>query len=249
MPWYREAKEWQRRALRKHNLNADLHIHAMEDPNTGVDVDDVSQRTNLQSICASAVLKGLDVIGIVSHNSFAPGNLCKQIIQEKAYDLTCLAGVETKSAEGTSVVVFDTQTIPQAGTPLETICQNAHQEGGTVMAIQPNKRTMQQLNKIVGTPAAPDFIEIFNDITRGGYSNAFIDIGPDPEYQLTMDSAARTSAELDKSVMMTRIPRDYLVERGVIGEEQGVDYVPPYLRGIEGEGTIGGVTQQWATAQ
>lgn len=243
------AKREIRLALRKHNLNADLHIHAYEDPNTGQEGDDVSQRTHLQSVCASAVLKGLDIIGIVSHTSFRPGIMCKQIINEKRYDLLCLAGVEVQTAEGTNLIVFDAQTVPRSGDPIENICQTAHSEGGVVMAIQPNKRNMQKMNKIAGQPTAPDFIEIFNDITKGGYSNAFIDIGPTPEFQLMMDSASRNASDLDKSMMMTRIPRQFMIDKGIITGDEGVDYVPPYLQGIEGDKPVGGVSDRWPTAQ
>jgi hypothetical protein len=234
-------------ALRKHNLNADLHIHSFEDPSSGQEGDVVSQRTHLLSICGSAVLKGLDIIGIVSHISFQPGLLCKQIIQEKRYDLTCLAGVEAETAEGTNMIIFDARTIPQNGDGFENMCQRAHDEGGSVLAIQPNRRNMQKMNKLVGQPTAPDFIEIFNDITKGGYSNAFTDIGPAPEFQLVMDSASRNASDLDKSVMMTSIPRKFLVDKRIILEEEGVDYVPPYLQGIEENDPVGGV--QWPIAQ
>ena len=248
MSWYRMAK---RRviALRKHNLNADLHIHSFEDPSSLQEGDAVSQRTHLQNICASAVLKGLDLIGIVSHSGFQPGLICKQIIKEKRYDLICLAGVEVSTSEGTNMIVFDAKTVPQNGDGFENICKRAHDEGGVVMAIQPNKRNMQKMNKVVGQPTAPDFIEVFNDITKGGYTNSFIDTSPDPEFQLMMDSASRNAGDLDKSVMMTSIPRTFLVERGVLGENDGVDYIPPYLQGIEENKPVGGFKDQWPIAQ
>jgi len=244
--WYRMSKR-QILALRKHNLNADLHIHAFEDPNTGQEGDVRSQYTHLLSVCGSAILKGLDVIGIVSHTSFQPGLICKQIIQEKRYDLTCLAGVEVSTAEGTNMIVFDAQTVPQNGDGFENVCQRAHDEGGAVLAIQPNKRNMQRMNGLVGQPTAPDLIEIFNDITKGGYSNAFIDIGAAPDFQLMMNSASRNASDLDRSVMMTKIPREFLVGKGIMVEDEGVDYVPPYLQGIEGGTPVGGV--QWPIAQ
>ena len=249
MSWYRIAKKEIRIALRKHNLNADLHIHSYEDPNTGQEADSITQRSHLQSVCASAVLKGLDIIGIISHYGFEPGNICKQIIQEKSYDLICLSGVEIISHEGLNLIVYDAVTVPSNDEGLETICQRAHSEGGVVMAIQPNKRNMQILNKIAGQPSAPDFIEIFNDITKGGYLNAFTDSSPSPEFQLLMNSASRNSSDVDKSIMMTRIPRNFLVEKGIIEEDTGVDYVPPYLQGIEGDRPVGGVSDQWPIAR
>lgn len=232
MSWYRIAKR-EILALRKNDLNADLHIHTYEDPSTGQEGDVVTQRMHLQSVCASAILKGIDIIGIVSHTSFQPGLICRQIIQEKGYDLACLAGVEIATAEGMNMIVFNAQTVPWNGDGFENICQRAHAEGGSILAIQPNKSNMKKMNKIVGQPTAPDFIEIFNDITGGGYSNAFIDIGPAPGFQLLMNSASKNASDLDKSVMITKIPRKFLVDRGIVAEDEGIDYVPPYLQGIE----------------
>lgn len=235
MGWYNRARAAVRHvfALRKHNLNADLHIHCLENPEAGTEGDPNQQAIYMRSICGSAVMKGLDIIGIVSHVSFEPGNICQQIIGQHDYDLHVMAGVEAKSAEGIATIVYDAQTIPQNGEQIEQICQRAHQEGGTVMVIQPSKRNMQHLNKIAGRPTAPDFIEMYNDMAKGGYVHTFVDIDAAPEYHLVVNSAAKNPQELDRSVMMTRIPRDFLTEKGILVEDQGVNYTPPYLENVQ----------------
>ena len=238
-----------RTALRKHNLTADFHIHSCEDPSTEQEVDARFQRPHLKSVCSSAIMKGLDLIGIVSRINYDPGIMCKQIIAESGYDLVCLAGVEVETQEGLNLVVYDARSIPQNGISFQDVCRQAHQEGGVTMAIQPNRRNMQKMNSIVGTPDAPDFIEIFNDVTKGGYSNAFVDFEPDPEFQLLMNSAARNASEIDNSVMMTSIPRKTLIELGIVSEETGTNYIPPYLKGVVGDGPVGGVGGRWHTAQ
>jgi hypothetical protein len=141
--------------------------------------------------------------------------------------------VEISTAEGIHSVVYDAQTIPQNGEPIEQVCQRAHQEGGSVMVIQPSKRNMQHLNKIAGKPISPDFIEMFNDMGKSGYVNTFIDVEASPEYHLIVNSAAKNPMELDRSVMMTRIPRDFLTEKGVLVKDQGVNYTPPYLENVQ----------------
>lgn len=228
-------------ALRKHSLNSDLHIHALQDPNTGMDAPEEVQERHLIDICGSAILKGLDIIGIISRNSYMPGELCKKIIQEKNYDLVCLSGIETESAEGLQVIVYNSKKIPQKGQPIDKICRIAHKNGGVVMAIQPSRRNVQKLNRLSEGTTAPDFIEIFNDITQGGYSKSFVDTSPDPQYQLLMNSAARNARDLDKSMMMSRIPRKVLIKKGILDEEQGVNYQPSYLQRIENQNYMQGM--------
>ena len=235
MGWYNRARAAARHvyALRKHNLNVDFHIYCLGNPETGVDADPNMQATYMRSICGSAVLKGLDVVGIVSRASFEPGYICQHVIGQHDYDLHVMAGVEIKTMEGINTIVYDAQTVPQNGEGVEQVCQRAHQEGGTVMVIQPSKRNMQLLNKIAGQPTAPDFIEMFNDMSKGGYIHTFIDVEAAPEYQLVVNSAANNPQELDRSVMMTRISRDRLTEKGILIEDQGVDYTPPYLENVQ----------------
>lgn len=228
MSWY--SSYMNRTALRKHSLNVDLHIHALEDPNSGQDAVGDAQYRHLLDILGSAVLKGLDVIGIVSRHSFEPGNMCKQIITEKNYDMVALAGVEVETIEDMQIVVYDSKVLPQPDVSTEQICRLAHRNGGVVMAIQPSRRNIQRLNKFVGTNAAPDFIEIFNDVTQGGYSKSFVDTNPDPHFQLTMNSAARNAKDLDKSVMVSRIPRKFLVSIGAITEDEGTNFTPNFLQ-------------------
>jgi len=228
MSWF--SQSMLKYALRKHSLNADLHIHALEDPSTGMDVDPALQARHLTDIIGSAILKGLDIIGIVSRNSMQPGYLAKQLIQQKNYDIFCLAGVEIHTQEGVHMVVFNSKRVPSSGLSIEQTCMITHRNGGIIMAIQPNRRNIQRLNKLVRTDSAPDFIEIFNDVTQGGYSKSFVDTSADPDFQLLMNSAARNAKDLDKSMIMTRVPRKFLVEKGVLQPEQGVGYKPPYLQ-------------------
>ena len=228
MPWY--SQHMMKLALRKSSLNTDLHIHALDDPNTGMNAPNDVQYRHLLDILGSAILKGLDIIGIVSRNSYNPGILCKQIIQEKGYDIICLAGVEVESLEDIHIIIYDSNVLPKPGISIEQICRIAHKNGGIVMAIQPSRRNVQKLNNLVNTNSAPDFIEIFNDITQGGYSKSFVDTSPHPDFQLMMNSAARNARDLDKSMMVSRISRKFLVEKGILTDDEGVNFTPGYLQ-------------------
>lgn len=222
-------------SLRKNSLNADFHIHSLEDPNTGEDIISELQYKHLVDIIGSAILKGLDIIGIVSRHSYNPGLLCQQIIKEKGYDLLCIPGVEVQSSEKINTIVYNSKVIPSQGLSIEDICKTAHKNGGVVMAIQPSRRNVQRLNKMIKNNGdIPDFIEIFNDITQGGYSKSFIDTDPDPDFQLLMNSASRNAKDLDISMMVSRIPRKILVEKGVLSDQEGINFVPKYLTNIQG---------------
>lgn len=226
--WYRNT--FNKTALRKHSLNVDLHIHALEDPQSNMDAYYQAQYIHINDILSSAIIKGLDIIGIVSRHSFQPGLIANQIISEKNYDIIALGGVETDTNDGYHIIIYNAKTVPNNNESYERISERAHKEGGVVMVIQPSRRNVQKMNKMVGTEKAPDFIEMFNDITQGGYSKAFVDTSPSSDFQIVMNSASRNARDLDKSVMMTRIPRKKLIEKGVIGEEEGVDFTPSYLR-------------------
>ena len=230
--WYSHATRRVVTALRKNDLVADLHVHALEmDTGDGlVEAPPEQQRGLLQDLIASAIVKGLDVIGIISHHSFIPGQIAQQIVAQKGYDIQVYAGKEANSLEKLDVVVYQAKTPPQDGEPFTTMCQRAHNEGGFVMAIQPTRRNAQRLNKVVGTPQAPDFVEIYNEATQGGYLKAFTDADLDSKYKIVMNSAAKTTRELEDSEMMSRIPRKMLVDLGVMKEDQGIDYVPSYLQ-------------------
>ena len=235
---------YERYALRKHHLNLDLHIHSLEDPATGADVQADLQERHVKDIIGSAIIRGLDIIGIVSRNSYDAGNLGKMVAQREQFDITVLSGIEIDTSEGLNLVVFDANPPPQPGGSFEDICTRAHSGGGIVMAIQPNRLNTQRLNKTAGYPSGPDFVEIYNDVTQGGYLKAFTDTGVDPEFIQLINSAARNANDLDTSEMMSRVPRKSLVEKGMLEEEEGVNYIPPYLRDIE---TPGG-PEQWPTA-
>ena len=235
--WYK--KSFLKFALRKHQLNTDLHIHSLEDSQTKGDLPQEYQYKHLLDILGSAILKGLDIIGIVSRHSFWPGELAKQIVRDNNYDIYVLSGKEVKIKDGFHVVVFNAKTLPNENESFEKICERAHKEGGIVMVIQPSRRQVQKLNKLLkkDKKKTTDFIEIFNDVTQGGYSKSFVDTGPDPGFQIVMNSAARNFQDLDKSVMMSRIPRDFFVKHGIIDKDTGVNFEPNYLRN-ENNGVI-----------
>lgn len=225
--WY--SNYMKKLALRKNMLNVDLHIHALEDPNTGLDASYEYQYKHLIDILGSAILKGLDIIGIVSRYSDEPGEICSEIIKEKNYDIVNLSGIENKSSEGINVIIFNFNYLPKQKLSIERLCRLTHKEGGLVMAIQPSIRQVQIMNKLIGSSGAPDFIEIFNNVSQGGYSKSFVDTDPAPEFHLVMNSAARNAKDLDNSLLVSRIPRKFFVDKGILDQNQLVDFVPNYL--------------------
>jgi len=231
--WFRDANRRVITALRKHNLIVDLHVHAAElvspDGNIVEAPYDIQVR-HVYDIITSAIQKSMDVVGIVGHDSFQPGEIAKKIVQENRYDLKIFSGVEVASSEKISVIVYEAQTIPKIGESIQNICYRAHKEHGFVMAVQPYGKQVHLLNKIVNTRYAPDFVEIYNEATYGGYIKAFIDSDIDKSYTLVINSAAKTPKEFLESEMMSRVPRKKFVELGVMTEDEGVNYIPNFIR-------------------
>ena len=74
-----------------------------------------------------------------------------------------------------------------------------------------------------GSKYAPDGVEIFN-AKSGGYRDVDID------FSRFVNSGATSASDLDSSNVFTLIPRKTAQEMGLIQGEEGVDFVPKYLK-------------------
>jgi hypothetical protein len=81
----------------------------------------------------------------------------------------------------------------------------------------------QALNKLQGSKFAPDGVEIFN-AKSGGYRDIDIDF---PRF---VNSGSTSAADLDDSNVFSLLPRKTAQEMGLIQGDQGVDYIPKYLK-------------------
>jgi PHP family Zn ribbon phosphoesterase len=97
---------WYKFALRKHQLRIDLHAHVgeVEDFNNENDLT-----SSIRSMLASAVYKGLDILGIISHEGPFMGQKAQQLVKQEGIDLYVVAGEEYLSLDKVRMIIFNLQ--------------------------------------------------------------------------------------------------------------------------------------------
>jgi hypothetical protein len=216
MSWY--SQHHYRYALRKHMLRVDLRVY----PGDLTQSNQNDTQSVLKSILTSAIIKGLDVVGIVSNTGPETGWQAHNIAKESHLDIFVVPGEEYRCADKFQLVVFNLKEPMHLNLPVDKAIQFAHDRGGWVLAINVTKRQAQHLNKMKDTIHAPDAIEIYNDIS-GGYTDI------DVEYHRFASSASSTPVMLEKSKTYTLIQRKEMESMGLLPEAEGVSYIPQYL--------------------
>jgi len=218
--WYATAKECT--SLRKNTLRADLCLW----------IDDIENFTNkntmestVKSILTSAVIKGLDIIGIVNTAGPHIGLVAKEMARVQQMDITVVAGQSYTTSDKQELFIYNLNKPIQQGLTTADACNLVHKSRGFVMARNVGKRKAQVLNKLVGSPSAPDAIEIFN-AKAGSYQDVDIDF---PRF---VSSGALSANDLEQMNIFTLLDRKDAVEIGLLAEEEGVDYTPKYLKGV-----------------
>lgn len=216
--WYDTAK--QVTALRKHVLRVDLHVHCGEatDFNNPNDL-----ASTIKSIVSAAIVKGLDVIGIVSHAGPQIGIQAQQIVAQDGVDLFVIPAEEYYSTDKARLIIYKLQEQMPQNMAVEQAIEYAHKKGAWVMAINVSKRQLQKFNKIHGTVSAPDAVEIYN-AASGGYRDIHTN------YPTFISSAAKNSREMDTLNVYTLIDREEIEGMGLLPQEYGKDYIPQYLQ-------------------
>lgn len=213
MKWYKES-------LRKNILKVDLHAHAGERTEFKSDND---FDNNIHSMLSSAIAKGLDIIGIISHTGSSSGFRAKEIVNNNNLDIFVIPGQEYVSADKTRLLIYNiAQTIPN-GYTCDEVIRFAHNNNGFVMGITLTKQQTNNFNKKKGTLEAPDAIEIYN-ASIGGYKDIKV------EYPTFISSAAKNPSQMDSINVYTLVSRDVLESIGLIPEGQGIGYIPNYLQ-------------------
>jgi len=209
-------------ALRKHLMRVDLHTHVgdVSDFTTPNQLDDA-----IKSMLTSAIIKGLDILGIVAHDGPMVGIRAQQIAQYSQIDLYVAAGEEYLSADGLRLLIFNLKNQLTKGLNSDEIIKVAHQNGAFVMAIDIKPRQANHINRIKGTQSAPDAVEIYN-AAIGSYRDTHLD------YPAFISSGAKNSAELEKINAYTLAHRKKLESLKIIPVGFGVDYTPKYLGGL-----------------
>ncbi len=222
-PWYKTAKECV--AIRKNVLRVDLCIFIdKEEQFANVDYLD----STIKSILTSAIINGLDIVGILSADDPSVGLRAQQMSIEQKMDIAVVPGQTYICRDNESLYIYRlTKAMPKNLT-IDKACAYAHKQGGFVMATNVTKAIGQKINRLQGSLYAPDAVEVFN-AQVGGYRDIDIDF---PRF---VSSGATSANELEETNVFTLIERKNAAKMGFIHEEQGIDYEPKYLNPQSGE--------------
>ena len=218
--WLKLAKK-QALALRKTNLRVDLRVYASDPAITS----DPSQSMGMvDSLLHSAIMRGLDVIGVVSPDTPDVGWKAQALAKQKNLDLAVIPGEDYSTSDGMKLMVYLLKQPMPLNLDSEQAIEYAHSQRGFVMACNLSKRFAHKLEKFRGTPSAPDAIELYNAV-----SGAFHDIEIPQGYPLFITSGAVNPTKLEQMKTFTVIPRQDIEGMGLLGEGHGMEYTPSYL--------------------
>ena len=216
--WYKISKECT--ALRKNVLRVDLCVFIDEET---VFSNVTYLDSTIKSILTSAIIKGLDVIGILTEKNPSVGLKAIQIAKQQQMDISVLAGQTYLCRDKEELYIYNIQKPVPSSMTLAEVCQYVHKLGGFIMATNMSKRKVQMLDKLQGSDSAPDAVEIFN-AKVGGYRDLNIDF---PKF---VSSGATSADDLENTNVFTLLDRKDAEELGLIEPQEGVDYVPKYLQ-------------------
>lgn len=216
--WYKTSKQCT--ALRKHVLRVDLCIF-IDDEKAFSDVTYLD--STIKSILTASIIKGLDVVGILTRNTPAIGWKALQMAKEQKMDLVVIPGQTYICRDGEELYIYKLQKPLKQGLPFNVACDEAHKLGAYIVASNIKKRQVQMLNKLQGSTSAPDAVEIFNE-KLGGYRDLDID------FPKVISSGSTSANELEQSNVFTLLERKKAEEIGLLQKDEGVDFVPKYLQ-------------------
>jgi hypothetical protein len=188
--------------------------------------------STIKSILTAAIIKGLDIVGILTPNTPSIGWMAVEMARQQQMDITVLPGQIYKCLEGQELYIYKIKQPLPPGKRFDEICRIAHQMGGFVMATNVSKRQLQLLDKLQGSDSAPDAVEIFNS-KSGGYRDLNIDF---PKF---VSSGATSATDLEGTEVFTLLDRKNAEDMRLLAPNEGVDFVPKYLKPKSGGLTNG----------
>lgn len=180
-------------------------------------------KSTVKSILTAAIIKGLDVIGVLSAKNPNVGWIAYQMAIDQQMDIAVLPGQVYKCATGEILYVYKMKQQVKPGLDLPKACAFAHKLGGYVIATGLTKKKVAQLDKLQGSAYAPDAVEIYNQ-KNGGYRDLNIDF---PKF---ITSASTSANELEQSNAFTLLDRKEAEQLGILAPNQGIDFEPKYLK-------------------
>ncbi len=179
--------------------------------------------STIKSILTAAIIKGLDVIGILTANDPTVGWKAWQMAKAQQMDITVVPGFTYICRDGEELYIYKIRKKLIPKLPLSEACKQAHRLGGFVIASNVSKRQLQSLEKLQGSESAPDAIEIYN-AKVGGYRDLGID------FPTFVSSGATSAVDLENSNVFTLLERKKAEDMKLLAPDEGVDFEPKYLK-------------------
>jgi hypothetical protein len=216
--WYHIAKECT--AIRKNVLRVDLCVFI--DKEEAFSNEDYLNST-IKSILTSAIINGLDIIGVLSPDAPYVGLKAKQMAQQQQMDLVVVSGQTYICSGKEELYIYNLSKPVPRNLSIDKACGYVHDNNGFVLVTNVNSKLAPTLNRLQGSKFAPDGVEIFN-AKSGGYRDVDIDF---PRF---VNSGSTSANELDDSNVFTLIQRKTAQEMGFLQGDEGIDYTPKYLK-------------------
>ena len=223
MSWYKLGKTVT--ALRKNMMRVDLHIHIGDE---GDYPDPQVQESAIKSILSACIINGLDVAGLVSHDSPKIGQEAINIAKQQGIDLFVLAGQEYLCTDKFRIIAYNLPSTMPPNMDYNTAAKYIHDNKGIFIVIDITKRQAQILNRTLNSPQQPDGVEVYNAAT--GW---FMDVEVNQFFEF-MGSAAKNAKMLEETNVYTLVSRKDLEKMGFLPEGFGKEYTPKYLENVGG---------------
>jgi len=179
--------------------------------------------STIKSILTASIIKGLDVIGILTANDPTVGWKAWQMAKAQQMDITVIPGFTYICQDGEELYIYKIRKKISPKLQLSEACKQAHALGGYVIASNVSKRQLQAIEKLQGSDSAPDAIEIYN-AKVGGYRDLGID------FPTFVSSGATSAVDLENSNVFTLLERKKAEDMKLLAPEEGVDFEPKYLK-------------------
>lgn len=179
--------------------------------------------STIKSILTSAIINGLDIVGVLSPDTPSVGLRAKQMAFQQQMDIVVVPGQTYICSGKEELYIYNLLKPVPRNLSIDKACGYAHDNNGFVLATNVSSKLGPTLNKLQGSKYAPDGVEIFN-AKSGGYRDIDIDF---PRF---VNSGATSANDLDNSNVFTLMQRKTAQEMGLIQGDEGVDYTPKYLK-------------------
>ena len=216
--WYHIAKECT--ALRKNVLRVDLCVFI---DNEEAFTNEDYLKSTIKSILTSAIINGLDIVGVLSPDTPNVGLIAKQMAKEQQMDIVVAPGQTYICSGKEELYIYNLLKPVPRNLTIDKACGYVHDNNGFVLVTNVNSRLGPILNRFQGSKYAPDGVEIFN-AKSGGYRDVDIDF---PRF---VNSGATSANDLVDSNVFTLVQRKTAQEMGLIQANEGVDFTPKYLK-------------------